>query len=415
MAGFWGWLRLVVIFGAAVLFTGRLLLEAKNKDCSTKPGRIAAVDNMKGLLMFMVVLIHLLIQKQLWHGILWGHGVFYTFDSFPVRAFAFLSGMQTGGSKPADFNKIFTKLVLPLFLFAVALGPLTFHLSGMIMPPHQVPSPETHFLRAESLLFHVRGPPWYLVALLAWKIWGALIHETTPGVQMGIACLLALLAGHTGYIGGGTDVWNRAFDVFPVFIAGKHLPLRAALSLELSVTQRAVGIALLAALFSLEQAASTEGIMRHAPKYLWDHPSPGYGAATLCVLNLFRDALEVTRALLFLLFLCPKGAGMLSEFGRHSLAALVVHMPFMPGLYQIWKRMCRKLGDGGYEVLGLEFGPLAGGLAAWVCCVLVVAPFFALISSHWCQRLTAPFLEPLWLERLLLAPAGARKGAADMI
>jgi len=414
MAEFLGWLRAGVIFGAAVLFTSRLVVDAKHKDCGTAKERIAAVDNMKALLMFMVIFMQLLGQNTMWRELPLGPGVHCFLNSFPVRAFAFISGMHTGGAKPAEPKNIFTRLVLPLFLFAVALGPLTSILADVVAPPHQLLSAGSQFDRMERFLFHARGPVWYLVALIAWKIWGALLHETTPVVQMGIACLMSFLAGHAGKLGGGTDVWNRAFDVFPVFIAGRHLPVRAALDLQPSLAQRALAIPLLLALFSLEQAASTADIMEHAPNYVWGAPSDGYGAALLCALNLFRDALEVNRALLFLLFVCPKGSGMLSEFGKHSLAALLVHMPFMPGLYKIYARMCLRLEDGGYEVLGHELGPRAGGLAAWMCCVVVVAPFFALCSSQLCQRLTAPFLEPLWLERLLVAPAGARKGAADV-
>lgn len=168
------------------------------------------------------------------------------------------------------------------------------------------------------------------------------------------------------------------------------------------------------ALFSLEFAASTADIMKHAPNYEFSAPSHGYGATLLCILNLSRDALEATRALLFLLFMCPRGTGMLSDFGRHSMAALLVHYQFRGGVYKIYLRMCVQLGNGGYEVLGQEFGPQVGGLVVWLCYAAVVAPFFALCSSHWCHRLAAPFIEPLWLERLVVVPTNARKAADDV-
>lgn len=174
---------------------------------STVGGRVAWLDSLKGILIFLVVFGHVLLPAPKGDGIL-----LLTYSSiyvFHMPLFVFVSGLlskhaiDSGGSLRADrvLTYLFFGLAFNFVLRVAEGGPVTF-----------------------EKLVSFPSAPWYLISLAFWHAAVPFLARLRPGA--GIA-LTALVSVGASVMEPQTDIMaiSRTAHFFPYFAAGYYLSL----------------------------------------------------------------------------------------------------------------------------------------------------------------------------------------------
>merc|ERR1719464_1064291 len=151
-----------------------------------------------------------------------------------------------------------------------------------------------------------------------------------------------------------------------------------------SLLVKAVGGALLAVAFGLQTSAQGRVVMEAVPSFGWAGLPTEFCSseevALYWIRGLFKNVLELSKGLIFLLLCCPRSGGPMARLGRHSIYPYLLHP------------------------IALEWcGPLLN-VTPPACQLLVLPLAVTVLLASWPVRLVfGIFLEPRWLERLLAA------------
>ena len=170
--------------------------------------RIVYWDNLKAILIFLVVLGHFLLPVATKNGRV-VEAVFRWIYLFHMPAFVFVSGffaksyVKRGGS---DTNKLIGFLFM-YALFVLALGILKSIFSNSLSFPNP---------------FSTTSAQWYLLCMFFWYLVIPHVARIHPAVSLAITIITALLIG--AFIPDGSFLSLSRFFVFlPFFIAGYHV------------------------------------------------------------------------------------------------------------------------------------------------------------------------------------------------
>lgn len=168
-----------------------------NKDTGSVGERDAWFDNIKFVLIFLVVAGHLLEPIGYGPGYLWIY-------SFHIPLFVFVSGyFSRNFTKSGNERKLIERLVIPYIIFEVAYSIFDWWL----------------FDRAE-LTFSPFSPywiTWFLFSMILWK--ASLPYVSRMRFVLPISIVAGLMAGYSGSIGYFGSL-SRTLVFMPFFLAG---------------------------------------------------------------------------------------------------------------------------------------------------------------------------------------------------
>jgi len=164
-------------------------------------------DNLKGLMMFLVVFCHF-IEKMYgaWPQDILTKGIYYTVYLFHMPVFIFISGYFSKNDQAEDyFRKVIGHCLIPYILFNYLYGLMD---TG------------GNFWLSLVNLCYPQWTMWYLISLVLWKILArpASMFKGTIVVSV----LVSLFIGFTNI--GTLFSLARTFSFFPYFLAGYLLP-----------------------------------------------------------------------------------------------------------------------------------------------------------------------------------------------
>lgn len=263
--------------------------------------RDTQIDNVKGVLIILVVFGHLLtpftLRSSLYNAIYAGIFVFH------MPLFVMISGMF---SKPrlndSAYLTIFSRLVLPLVIFqCLYVGFISVksrHLAAPVLQPYWI--------------------LWFLFCMVLWKVTLPLVLRIRYCVAISIVITLA--AGYVDKIGPRLDL-SRFLYFFPFFLIG-HLYGRN-ISAFATAHRRALGAA-----FGLVVAGTAWWSLHGLPRETL------YGSLAYAYAPVIEGAPVVGRAIMLALSLVASIAGLalfagswnfLIRIGQRSLAVYVLH------------------------------------------------------------------------------------------
>ncbi|AKQ70836.1 membrane protein, putative [Myxococcus hansupus] len=330
----------------------------------TTAGRIPLFENVRGLLILLVVMGHalepLLTREPLARALYSGLYLFH------IPAFAFLSGHLSRAETGAKaLEAIGWGLLAPLAVFQVLYVAFDVWVLGREWSPHWGIQP--YWLL------------WFLVSLASWRWVLPLLRRLPQPLTWAVA--LSLGAGMLAWVGYPFSL-SRTFVFLPCFVAGHLMPRTWLLTSSASRTWRV-------ALAFRRGRWAGRGCLHHRPglaagpqhamavrkQRVCRAGNPALaGMATR--LTLFCGALALTWALFTL---APRNEGALTRFGGRSLAAFLLHGFFVRGA----------------EATG-AFAHLQGPLG--VALALVAGALLAVLLGHPQVVQATRFLwEPRWL------------------
>jgi len=385
-----GWLTVLLcgIWGGGYVLLHHTTLGAlpASDGPSGDGGRLPILDNAKFIVMLLVILQHT--------GVAFIDGDFRTdvfqFIQLHTRLFCFLSGVVA--RRPPNMKSLkalLFSLVVPHIFWVTIVQPLGFALRGDLLRGATVPD----FMYARMTeLFTGAGLEWFLFSLIWWRIIGWMLMPLMPAARMGVAITLSLIAGYPEET-IITSIGHHILAYLPVFVLGQLFPLEEVLGRVRSGPVAAcLGSSLLLGFFLLEGGEAGRPFMAQIPMYDWNS-MPSCGAASdalFWVRGSFRTMLEMTKGLIFLIFVCPRGNSFITPYGQTSL---------YPYLLQ---------GLMGQEVQLVQFvlfyfgkPPQLIGLIE----VLANSFFINVVLGTWpCRKVFGILLEPTWLQDLLATP-----------
>jgi len=164
-------------------------------------------DNLKGLMMFLVVFCHF-IEKMYgaWSQDILTKGIYYTVYLFHMPVFIFISGYFSKKDQTDDYlKKVIAHCLIPYILFNYLYGLMD---TG------------GNFWQSLVNLCYPQWTMWYLISLVLWKILArpASMFKGTIVVSV----LVSLFIGFTNV--GTLFSLARTISFFPYFLAGYLLP-----------------------------------------------------------------------------------------------------------------------------------------------------------------------------------------------
>ena len=276
-------------------------------------GRLHFVDNVKGILIILVVLGHYRPQVPQWSTL--ATCVHELVFLFHMPLFVFVSGL---------FAKSLSKggrLRAERILSVVALG-FAYQLVLIAVERPGVPF-------AQAAL-NLSWASWYLVSLGAWYAFVPALEALRPRAGVGIALALSLAAGVPGGVGDFLAL-DRTLVFAPCFALGYYCPLDGLAAARRSPWARAIVVAAAAfvvAWFALGLAGSNPFFefkqVMHADAY-----RDGVLLGMLQRLAGFAGAGVVSAGLLFAV---PDARGPLATLGERTLPVYVLHRVVRPFL-----------------------------------------------------------------------------------
>jgi len=359
--------------------------------------RLALLDNAKFLLCVYVVGSHLRLLPQAKDMPL--GDVFGDFSEFHTRTFCLISGFVTGDGVlgPESMRGLAFHTIAPLLLWCIALEPL---LLRMLLGEGATSAAEYGRQLIDNV-FHADASKvcWYWFALVCWRIWGSVLAVLRPSARLIVALAFSALGGYAKlgqtwvyFSREGAFKMNMAVACFPIFVVGQLFPLERVLRrLPQTKSTAALGWLLLAVLFCAQESLQGRAFMAEMPSFGWAYlPKQFCGTLEVSlywVRGLFKNMLELTKGLAFLLLCCPRSKGLISALGRHSIYPYLLH----PVALQGWTVVAEAVSP----VLPLQ------------CQLLLLPVALTVLLASWPVRLVfRVFLEPSWLERLLADGGG---------
>ena len=164
-------------------------------------------DNLKGLMMFLVVFCHF-IEKMYgaWPQDILTKGIYYTVYLFHMPVFIFISGYFSKNDQSDDyFRKVISHCLIPYIFFNYIYGLLD---TG------------GNFWQSLVNLCYPQWTMWYMISLVLWKILARPVSKFIGTIVISI--LVSLFVGFTNI----STLFSlaRTFSFFPYFLAGYLLP-----------------------------------------------------------------------------------------------------------------------------------------------------------------------------------------------
>mmetsp|Transcript_19530 Transcript_19530/g.31312 ORF Transcript_19530/g.31312 Transcript_19530/m.31312 type:complete len:491 (+) Transcript_19530:68-1540(+) len=365
--------------------------------------RLAHLDNAKFILVTCVIVDHM-SRSAYWPRRFDGdHSGMSYLDSgirefllFHTRTLCFISGLV--GRSPPDtrmFRKVLFRLVLPLIFFVglFRMGELILNYtmrSGSFMPPGEFAYNLKQCLGGLNI---VKG--WYLQALILWRIWGCILMILSPSARIVVSLVMAIVGGYTD--------WNqfcvaRAMTLMPLYVAGQLFPWEAVTQRwQWTLNKAILGASLLLLIF-VGECTIAAPLMADMPDMTWEIneslvPGGISEASFLWARGLARNVFEISKGMIFLLMICPRGDCFISAAGRFSLYSYLLHGPatlLLPWLLSRW-------------LPGLVFGTLPIQIGVWLG-VFAASTFVAwILASRPVRYVAGVFLEPVWAEKCFAA------------
>lgn len=312
------------------------------------------LDNVKGLLVFLVVLAHFLAETAgLSKAVNAVYMVLYTFH---VPLFAFVSGYLSRSRRAREQAP---RRFLPSYLFAAfgfsLFSDLVFHAYAHPgQPLGDFLAQGLHYLgRAVLSVFLAPGPSWFLLSLISWRL---MAPSEGKRRHLLLALPAALLVGGVGEIGYALSL-SRTIVFFPFFLAGYLLDEAAFGRLAEKARRPAVRLsaaALFAAGFYVLHrlgGLSCELLYGYMP---YEKLGLGFFQGTAARLGAMVLA---GLASVCVLGLVPRKAAFFTRWGRRSLPVYVFHSFLLPVV---------GIGDKVLDI-GLWYAPLSLAVAVFAC------------------------------------------------
>jgi fucose 4-O-acetylase-like acetyltransferase len=312
------------------------------------------IDNLKGLLVFLVVAAHFLAETAGLSPVV--NAVYIAIYAFHIPLFAFLSGYL---SKSARARGTAVRSFLAMYIFAAAGFSLfsnvtLYAYAHMNTPPASLLRDVLGFLKdAVFAVFRAAGPSWFLLSLMTWRL---VAPRAKSKRVLPFSVLAALLVGGVGEIGYALSL-SRTVVFFPLFLAGYFFE-RESFEKRADMARRPViwipaAALFLSGLFALDRLGGAEYRMLYG---FTPYADMGYGflkgaAARLCLFVL------AALASVCVLALVPRRRTFLARWGEQSMGVYILHIFLMP-LVAIAKSALH---------IGLWFAPLSV-LAAVAAC-----------------------------------------------
>ena len=163
-------------------------------------GRIAYFDNIKFLLIILVVFGHMIEISDM-EG--YAHGVRFFIYTFHMPAFIFVAGLFFDKN---NTSKCLSRVMFFLSIF-VAMRIVDFAANALL----------SH--TTEMDFFYVPGMPWFVFAMATWCVLLTLMRNINPLALVVLFATLALIVGYDDKIGPFL-VLSRIIVFFPFFILG---------------------------------------------------------------------------------------------------------------------------------------------------------------------------------------------------
>jgi len=394
--------------GAAILALAAAWF-AVVKYFMSKPAPDAAVSNRMPVLDFCKFLLMIPVICQhttFWFGPKVLQGTMQ-FVHLHTRTFCFVSGVTAQGlPSERSIKSVVFRLIAPTMLWTL-VGFCIFdrELLGKRSAQAQLTYLFQGFLEAP-------GISWYMYALVCWRVAGWALLSFKPAFRFAVSVLIMMMSG---YIIDTPGFIRNAGVYLPIFVAGQLFPMKEVLSRTPQLTPGlfACGIATLALVGCWEYSASGLAFLGEIPFYSWGNiegPPDGYcdftSFSTFWLRGLFRNALELSKGLVLILFCCPRSDNVISKLGQYSLYTYLLHP---------W---CQQLVNMGVKYYDWRPHPnMQSSLSfQWACAVMAMCYAFCMnvvLTSVPVRTLFGPVLEPAWLERLFAAESKAVDAPAD--
>lgn len=328
--------------------------------------RIALFDNLKGILIVLVVFGHIAIPVQNDTPPL--SFLFDTIYLFHMPLFVFLSGIFAKGAwrdGRLNVNRIISFVVLGV-VFQAALVLI----NGMAITPWR--------------LIRFTSAPWYIVAMAWWYL--ATPALSRLGAARGMAASLGVaLAFGCIDLSNGVLALGRAAAFLPCFAAGYYLKPQ---TIERLSRRRELWVAVvIAAAFVVARILDERAFSWFFPMVYGDNPYPhlaGGGLAAIltgAAAKLFALGAALVCSLA-VLRLAPKNTSVLTTLGRRSLQIYVLHRIFCA-----WLRYHTPLYDTALvtdPVFGVVIALALTALTTALCALPIFErPFARALSIRW--------------------------------
>ncbi len=282
----------------------------------TTAGRIPLFENLRGLLILLVVMGHAL-ELRIEHDPL-ARALYTGLYLFHIPAFAFLSGhLSRAEAGPAALQAMARGLLAPLAVFQVLYVAFDVWVLGQAWDADWLTRPYWML--------------WFLLSLASWRLVLPWLVRLPKPLMWAVA--LSLGAGLVSWVGYPFSL-SRTCVFLPCFVAGHLTPRAWLLPPTESRPWRVVLAAGVFGTWGLYVAALARGHLP-APSTQWLYGSSGYAALGTTELTgmatrlaLFGCGMALTWALFTL---GPRGERALTRFGKWSLAPFLLHGFFLRG------------------------------------------------------------------------------------
>eukprot|EP00929_Paragymnodinium_shiwhaense_P108378 TRINITY_DN74695_c0_g1_i1.p1 TRINITY_DN74695_c0_g1~~TRINITY_DN74695_c0_g1_i1.p1 ORF type:complete len:477 (+),score=44.94 TRINITY_DN74695_c0_g1_i1:148-1578(+) len=389
-----------LVFFAAWFLSWRVIFRPSSDgglEKSKGGGRTAVLDNAKFLLMITVVLTH--SQTYGWPG---SSQLMGYVNPWHIKTYAFISGvLSTKPPSVLGFKRIVFRLILPNILWCIILYPIMKYLVAWRFPESFA---EVELLWSEGIFNGRAATNWYLWALIWWQIFSNFLQAFPRRLRLAVAVFVSAV---TGYQNEDLFSFLMACPTLPIFVAGQLFPFRDVLSrVPYSWRVIACGSAFMIVLLLLEALPPGFDYMEDTPKYGWapDQPSFWWGRQpAICSTGgrwavwirgaVFRNALELTKALVFLICVCPRSPSFMTELGQYSLYPMLLHEPIMK-LQLIWFAE-----DNAWTMPHPANGALL--TLAWIGQIAFATLVTVVFAMKPVRAVFGCIIEPVWAERLV--------------
>jgi fucose 4-O-acetylase-like acetyltransferase len=401
----WRAAAMSVCFAIAWLVTVRMWVALRrpqehtgsNLSDEASDERIVFIDNAKFVALTFVVFFHVLCTSQPLGAAAW------QFVMFNIRIFCFLSGLVAKDALNASkFLKLIIRLGVPYLFYSVLVDPLTTKIQFPMLRMGSYAANDLGSYVADNLSLLHDHIGWYLLALVAWRLGGSLLHPLQPyvGMRFGVAMAFSIagnycVQAHRSALPlQSSNFLNRTASLFPVFVAGQMFPLKWLSELPtVGGTSVILGCILLASCFYVQSSQMFMGFSSQIPMYgemvipgnNFLESSCGKLELLLWIPCLFRNIFELSKGLVILLCFCPRSTCIISEWGENSMYPYLLHRTM---IFHGWMYIQPPAAFSTWALLGL------GLMIYSVFCT-------AILATRPVRMIFGVLVEPSWLEKLL--------------
>lgn len=414
------WSFLQIIGGTA----GKAVQSA---PASGDQNRLYVLDNAKFFMIWIVIFIHIGQPRSQFQS-----SLVLFLNPFCTRIFCFLSGLVAREMPTSQtFKKVFFRQVMPLVFFCAFLKPLQVYSQGYFFYG-LVPTGHFYKPMVYDSIFPTYVKPdgkiklsheWFLFTLIAWQLSRFVLAPFSPAWRLTIAVAVAAVGGYITYT---NFALNLALVMLPCFVAGQLFPLTRVLSMvRWSQNTVALGFTLLGLILVVQYSSHGHQFLSQIPRYGWIDPvstkynhwlpmshspvdfcSP-WEHALFWIRGLFRNILELSKGLIFIILICPRHKGPIADMGCRSLYPYLLQFFLVPHFFRAVRACDQEMIFAGFvvpEVWRIRLG--------WTAAFVFSLLTNVLLASHPVRAVCRFLLEPTWLEKFYDDARGHRPAKA---